>query len=152
MGNLLAVHVHAANIHDTKGGVYTFEKASLSLSDNQRSVQIKGIEEHLRTYYRKKAALLTYYATLPFILYQIMFNIFFIHAFSEKLYLKIRTSFHINTSSNNLLKLNYQHSSHRKFFNCSKNKILNQYKIFFVINTILINIRSRLSQCTVKTT
>lgn len=27
MGNLLAVHVHAANIHDTKGGVYTFEKA-----------------------------------------------------------------------------------------------------------------------------
>ena len=27
MGNLLAVHVHAANIHDTKGGIYTFEKA-----------------------------------------------------------------------------------------------------------------------------
>lgn len=27
MGNLFAVHVHAANIHDTKGGVYTFEKA-----------------------------------------------------------------------------------------------------------------------------
>ena len=27
MGNLLSVHVHAANIHDTKGGVYTFEKA-----------------------------------------------------------------------------------------------------------------------------
>ena len=27
MGNLLAVHVHAANIHDTKGGVFTFEKA-----------------------------------------------------------------------------------------------------------------------------
>lgn len=27
MGNLLCVHVHAANIHDTKGGVYTFEKA-----------------------------------------------------------------------------------------------------------------------------
>ena len=27
MGNLLAVHVHAANIHDTKGEVYTFEKA-----------------------------------------------------------------------------------------------------------------------------
>ena len=25
--NLLCVHVHAANIHDTKGGVYTFEKA-----------------------------------------------------------------------------------------------------------------------------
>lgn len=44
------------------------------------------------TYYRKKAALLTYDATLPLILYQIMFNIFFIHAFSEKLYLKIRTS------------------------------------------------------------
>ncbi len=27
MGNLLCVHVHADNIHDTKGGVYTFEKA-----------------------------------------------------------------------------------------------------------------------------
>lgn len=27
MGNLLCVYVHAANIHDTKGGVYTFEKA-----------------------------------------------------------------------------------------------------------------------------
>ncbi len=27
MGNLLCVNVHAANIHDTKGGVYTFEKA-----------------------------------------------------------------------------------------------------------------------------
>ena len=27
MGNLLAVHVHAANIHDTKSGVFTFEKA-----------------------------------------------------------------------------------------------------------------------------
>ena len=27
MGNLLCVHVHAANIHDNKGGVYTFEKA-----------------------------------------------------------------------------------------------------------------------------
>ena len=27
MGNLLAIHVHAAYIHDTKGGVYTFEKA-----------------------------------------------------------------------------------------------------------------------------
>ena len=25
--NLLCVHVHAANIHDTKGGVFTFEKA-----------------------------------------------------------------------------------------------------------------------------
>ena len=27
MGNLLCIRVHAANIHDTKGGVYTFEKA-----------------------------------------------------------------------------------------------------------------------------
>ena len=27
MGNLLCVNVHAGNIHDTKGGVYTFEKA-----------------------------------------------------------------------------------------------------------------------------
>ena len=27
MGNLLAVHVHSANIHDTKGGVFIFEKA-----------------------------------------------------------------------------------------------------------------------------
>lgn len=27
MGNILAVYVHAADIHDTKGGVFTFEKA-----------------------------------------------------------------------------------------------------------------------------
>ena len=27
MGNLLCIRVHAANIHDTKGGIYTFEKA-----------------------------------------------------------------------------------------------------------------------------
>lgn len=27
MGNLLCIHVHSANIHDTKGGVFTFEKA-----------------------------------------------------------------------------------------------------------------------------
>ena len=27
MGNLLAVHVHRANQHDTKSGVFTFEKA-----------------------------------------------------------------------------------------------------------------------------
>jgi putative transposase len=27
MGNLLGVHVHAANIHDTKGGCYVFAKA-----------------------------------------------------------------------------------------------------------------------------
>lgn len=27
MGNLLAVHVYVANIHDTKGEVFTFEKA-----------------------------------------------------------------------------------------------------------------------------
>jgi len=27
MGNLLSIHVHRANQHDTKGGVYTFEKA-----------------------------------------------------------------------------------------------------------------------------
>jgi transposase len=27
MGNLLAVNVHAANIHDTKGGKYVFETA-----------------------------------------------------------------------------------------------------------------------------
>ena len=34
MGNLLCIHVHAANIHDTKGGVYTFEKSTLSVSDH----------------------------------------------------------------------------------------------------------------------
>ena len=27
MGNILAVHIHAANIHDTKGGLYVFSKA-----------------------------------------------------------------------------------------------------------------------------
>jgi transposase len=27
MGNILAVHIHAANIHDTKGGCFVFAKA-----------------------------------------------------------------------------------------------------------------------------
>ena len=27
MGNIFAVHIHAANIHDTKGGCYVFAKA-----------------------------------------------------------------------------------------------------------------------------
>jgi len=27
MGNILAIHIHAANIHDTKGGCYVFAKA-----------------------------------------------------------------------------------------------------------------------------
>lgn len=27
MRNILAVNIHAANIHDTNGGVFTFEKA-----------------------------------------------------------------------------------------------------------------------------
>ena len=27
MGNILAVHVHEANKHDTKGGIFVFEKA-----------------------------------------------------------------------------------------------------------------------------
>lgn len=27
MGNILAVHIHAANIHDTKGGLYVFSKS-----------------------------------------------------------------------------------------------------------------------------
>lgn len=31
MGNILAVHVHAANIHDTKGGVFTFEKTLFTI-------------------------------------------------------------------------------------------------------------------------
>ena len=37
MGNLLCVNVHEANIHDTKGGVYTFEKAF------QRYTSINGV-------------------------------------------------------------------------------------------------------------
>lgn len=31
MGNILAVHVHAANIHDTKGDVFTFEKTLFTI-------------------------------------------------------------------------------------------------------------------------
>ncbi len=31
IGNILAVHVHAANIHDTKGSVFTFEKAPFTI-------------------------------------------------------------------------------------------------------------------------
>ena len=37
VGNLLCVNVHEANIHDTKGGVYTFEKAF------QRYPSINGV-------------------------------------------------------------------------------------------------------------
>lgn len=33
IGNLLAVHVHVANIHDTKGGIFAFEKALFLLPD-----------------------------------------------------------------------------------------------------------------------
>ena len=46
MGNLLCIHVHAANIHDTKGGVYTFEKALYRYPTIQRDVQMAVIEEH----------------------------------------------------------------------------------------------------------
>jgi hypothetical protein len=34
MENLLGVHVHAANIHDTKGGRYVFEKTLKKISNN----------------------------------------------------------------------------------------------------------------------
>ncbi len=46
MGNLLCIHVHAANIHDTKGGVYTFEKHFIGIRPFRRDVQMAVIEEH----------------------------------------------------------------------------------------------------------
>ena len=41
MGNLLCVHVHAGNIHDTKGGVYTFEKLYIVIPHLLAFVPIK---------------------------------------------------------------------------------------------------------------
>ena len=43
MGNILAVQIHAANIHDTKGGLYVFAKALRKYP----SMQIKPIFEVL---------------------------------------------------------------------------------------------------------
>lgn len=49
MGNFLCVHVHAANIHDTKGGVYTFEKALYHYHMIKGVRADQGCREHLRT-------------------------------------------------------------------------------------------------------
>ena len=46
MGNLLCIHVHAANIHDTKGGVYTFEKALYRYPTIQAGCADGGYREH----------------------------------------------------------------------------------------------------------
>ena len=43
MGNLLCIHVHAANIHDTKGGVYTFEKALYRYPTIQASPRLSPV-------------------------------------------------------------------------------------------------------------
>ena len=49
LGNLLCVHVHAANIHDTKGGVFTFEKALYRYPTIIAARADQGIGEHLKT-------------------------------------------------------------------------------------------------------
>lgn len=41
MGNILAVHIHAANIHDTKAGCYVFAKAN----QNYPSIQAVCADE-----------------------------------------------------------------------------------------------------------
>lgn len=45
MGNLLAVHVHVANIHGTKGGMYTFEKALYRYPSIETSCANEGYRE-----------------------------------------------------------------------------------------------------------
>ena len=44
MGNILAVNVHKANQHDTKGGVFVFEKALFCTLLSMQDVQMRGIE------------------------------------------------------------------------------------------------------------
>ncbi len=46
MGNLFAIHVHAANIHDTKDDVYTFEKALYHYTSIESGVFMRVTEEH----------------------------------------------------------------------------------------------------------
>ena len=49
MRNLLCVHVHAGNIHDTKGGVYTFEKLYIVIPHLLAFVPIKDTGVLLKT-------------------------------------------------------------------------------------------------------
>ena len=61
MGNLLCVHVHAGNIHDTKGGVYTFEKAlyryptliGVRADQGYRGTFRTRLHKHMRTSFRQ---------------------------------------------------------------------------------------------------
>ena len=61
MGNPLCVHVHAGNIHDTKGGVYTFEKAlyryptliGVRADQGYRGTFRTRLHKHMRTSFRQ---------------------------------------------------------------------------------------------------
>ena len=61
MGNLLCVHVHAGNIHNTKGGVYTFEKAlyryptliGVRADQGYRGTFRTRLHKHMRTSFRQ---------------------------------------------------------------------------------------------------
>ena len=48
MGNILSVYVHAANIHDTKGGVFTFEKALFYYSSIEGVCADSAYRKHFR--------------------------------------------------------------------------------------------------------
>ena len=48
MGNLMRIRVHAANIHDTKSSIYTFEKALYGIRRIRLGVQMAVIEGHVR--------------------------------------------------------------------------------------------------------
>lgn len=52
MGNFLAVHVHAANIHDTWCGVFTFEKAFFTIRQLSEYVQIMFTGNTLKTTFK----------------------------------------------------------------------------------------------------
>lgn len=57
MGNILAVNVNAANIHDTNGGVFTFEKALSIIRQSEEYVPIM-LTENISDKYLKNFIIL----------------------------------------------------------------------------------------------
>lgn len=51
MGNILSVYVHAANIHDTKGSVFTFEKALFYYPSIEGVCADSAYKKHFRNIY-----------------------------------------------------------------------------------------------------
>ena len=53
IGNLLCVNVHAANVHDTKGGVFTFEKALLYYPSIKTICADSAYKKHFRNIFEE---------------------------------------------------------------------------------------------------